>query len=1346
MRKILLSNLLLLLMGILYSQKPLVLNTTNKNIFNTDVFIENQGQYNQMTTYGDQVLFGIDHFSAKIFFTKNAVIYKYDFFKNDGHEAHEELEHAQGKELEELRKKYADNISTKYLVAEWLNTNKDVSIETSEKTSNYYSYGNAQQQAFGYKTIRYKNIYDGIDIVYKIDGDKGIKYTIYAQPHADLSKVQFSYGGDLKSIDIIKSNIEVVIGNVKLKEEAPHSFYEDHSAIESTFKLEENTVHFEFPKGYDASKSVVIDPWIVPITTLAGAVIAVNKGFDVDFDFDGNLYVYGGGGAGSTTASNQKTAKYTVAGSLMWTFMGGLTTPFVWDIHAGWGYAGNFVVDKSNGKTYYSQGFNPTACEVIRINDLGFYDGWRNIPVSALNEGWELFYDCRTNAVLITGGSTASNRIISTLNPITGAMVLSSFTGITGGFQDIVNSVSDRAGNIFVILASSSVASVNNRMYRLNAGYASFMWSNLSGYTTFAEADNKRYYSAGSNSNGFNALAVNDTFLYYYDGTNIKAFNKSTGVGVGTPVSIAGHVAKTQGGITVDDCNHVYVGGNNGNIKVYTFTGSTFVASSDIVIPGYSGRGIYDIRYNQNNNFLYVSGNGFVAIIDPPFICTSTTLADSIERYCTKSASVRILVPDSAATYSYIWQDTLTNVVVRSTYDTPNLSDTLRGMIPGRTYLLTVVKNLVCGGIRTTHYISISPDSVIANVTICPGETYRVGTHSYTTAGNYRDTIVTSYGCDSVVITNLSLGPNFIRTQNISTCPGVITTVGTHTYSLAGIYRDTFVRGGGLCDSIVITNLTIKPTSGFTRTVRICPGGYLVVGSHVYTTAGTYRDTMRNFVGCDSVLVSILVADTIPVFRQSYNLCNGRSLVVGSTVYTTAGTFTTTLSRGGACDSTVITTITLISSSSRTLTYSICLGDTIRVGTDIYTLAGTYRDTLPAYNGCDSFLTINISYSSTIPTRTQVVRICAGRSYIFNGHTYTTAATYRDTVSVPGPGCDSVITTILLVDPNYTITRNIRICQGNVYVVGTHTYTTTGTYRDTFTFVTTCDSIFVTNLTVDTLARFNQTINICQGESYTINAHTYSITGVYLDTLRRTGTCDSIISTTLNVRLVSTRTIDTSFCAGGILRIGTSNYTTSGSRYDTLVNYLGCDSTVRSNLTVYTISTSSRNISRCYDDSFFVQGAWRRISGTYYDTLINNRGCDSILTTVLNIIPLQLGVRAISICRGTSYFCAGANQNTTGSYYDTLVSSLGCDSILRTNLTINPILQGVRNISICLGTTYFCGGANQNISGTYYDSLRNTTGCDSVLRTNLTVNPILQGVRNISICLGTTYFCGGANQ
>jgi hypothetical protein len=183
----------------------------------------------------------------------------------------------------------------------------------------------------------------------------------------------------------------------------------------------------------------------------------------------------------------------------------------------------------------------------------------------------------------------------------------------------------------------------------------------------------------------------------------------------------------------------VYVGGNNGNIKVYTFTGSVFLAGSDIIIPGYSGKSVLDIRYNQNNNFIYTTGDGFVAIIDPPFVCTTNTLVDTLYQFCNHSAAVRIVSPDSLATYSYVWEDTLTNVVVRSTYDVNATSDTLTGMIPGRLTSYRGEKLDMWWSENHSFPWLFLEDTASRNITICSGDTVRVGTHAYTTPGTFTD-------------------------------------------------------------------------------------------------------------------------------------------------------------------------------------------------------------------------------------------------------------------------------------------------------------------------------------------------------------------------------------------------------------------------------------------------------------------------------------------------------------------------------------------------------------------------------------------------------------------------------
>ena len=69
--------------------------------------------------------------------------------------------------------------------------------------------------------------------------------------------------------------------------------------------------------------------------------------------------------------------------------------------------------------------------------------------------------------------------------------------------------------------------------------------------------------------------------------------------------------------------------------------------------------------------------------------------------------------------------------------------------------------------------------------------------------------------------------------------------------------------------------------------------------------------------------------------------------------------------------------------------------------------------------GCDSIITTNLTVWSTA-SATNNQSICSGGSYVFNGHTYISAGTYKDTLKT-SHGCDSVVTTTLTVNPLPTV-------------------------------------------------------------------------------------------------------------------------------------------------------------------------------------------------------------------------------------------------------------------------------------------------------------------------------------
>ncbi|MES2773005.1 MAG: gliding motility-associated C-terminal domain-containing protein [Bacteroidota bacterium] len=294
------------------------------------------------------------------------------------------------------------------------------------------------------------------------------------------------------------------------------------------------------------------------------------------------------------------------------------------------------------------------------------------------------------------------------------------------------------------------------------------------------------------------------------------------------------------------------------------------------------------------------------------------------------------------------------------------------------------------------------------------------------------------------------------------------------------------------------------------------------------------------------------------------------------------------------------------------------------------------------------------------------------------------------------------------------------------------------------------DSVVLSNLQPQTA-----TINaaICQGQTYTLpSGKIVSATGVYKDTLRTTGGCDSVVNTiTLFAQNVIAVTTIAAICPGQsyILPWGVV-VNTAGIYRDTLrYNNTGCDSVRRTiNLGVQTANANITNTAICAGQTYTLPwGTVVNTAGIYRDTLrYAVTGCDSIRRTVnLAIQTAALNTSNAAICAGESYTLPwGVVVNTGGVYSDTLrYINTGCDSIRRTvNLTLKSFTVTNTNAFICAGQTYTLPwGAVVNTTGVYADTLRYVvSGCDSVRRTvNLVVQSAPSITNNATICAGQTY-------
>ncbi|MBS1593430.1 MAG: choice-of-anchor J domain-containing protein [Bacteroidetes bacterium] len=480
-----------------------------------------------------------------------------------------------------------------------------------------------------------------------------------------------------------------------------------------------------------------------------------------------------------------------------------------------------------------------------------------------------------------------------------------------------------------------------------------------------------------------------------------------------------------------------------------------------------------------------------------------------------------------------------------------------------------------------------------------------------------------------------------------------------------------------------------------------------------------------------------VTAGSTPGLTFTYYTDSAATTTYGAPTAATAGTYYIKGTTGAGCYTVVPVTVTVNTPSTTTLNQAICPSTTYTFHGQTLSASGIYYDTLANMNGCDSILILHLIVLGT-DTIDVSQSICQGSGYTFNGTTYTTAGTYYATFTA-SIGCDSIVALTLTVNPLDTTTLSQAICAGSSYDFNGVNLTTAGTYYDTLTSVTGCDSLLVLTLTVHPLDTTTLSQTICAGSSYDFNGVNLTTAGTYYDTLSAVTGCDSLLMLNLAVTPLDTTILSQTICSGTTYAFNGSNLSASGTYYDTLTAATGCDSLLILNLTVTALDTTRLNQAICAGSSFDFNGVNLTAAGTYYDTLTSVTGCDSLLVLNLSVNALDTTRLSQTICAGSSYDFHGVNLAAAGTYYDTLTAATGCDSLLILNLSILRADTTNINQTICQGSSFDFNGVNLTAAGTYYDTLASGNGCDSLLILHLAVTRTDSTTVSASICSGSSY-------
>lgn len=102
----------------------------------------------------------------------------------------------------------------------------------------------------------------------------------------------------------------------------------------------------------------------------------------------------------------------------------------------------------------------------------------------------------------------------------------------------------------------------------------------------------------------------------------------------------------------------------------------------------------------------------------------------------------------------------------------------------------------------------------------------------------------------------------------------------------------------------------------------------------------------------------------------------------------------------------------------------------------------------------------------------------------------------------------------------------------------------------------------------------------------------------------------------------------------------------------------------------------------------------------------------------------HINYSSATICKGGSYLYHGQLLTTAGSYVDTYTDAAGCDSTTVFVLNIKTADTTAQHVTICNGEAYPFNGVQLSNSGTYYDTLSNVYGCDSLIYLQLSVDAL----------------------
>jgi|GEM_PF-1103690 len=170
-------------------------------------------------------------------------------------------------------------------------------------------------------------------------------------------------------------------------------------------------------------------------------------------------------------------------------------------------------------------------------------------------------------------------------------------------------------------------------------------------------------------------------------------------------------------------------------------------------------------------------------------------------------------------------------------------------------------------------------------------------------------------------------------------------------------------RSSSSSDSWLVDDLTLTGENSCTPTtssitVSECES-YTAPSGAVFTTSGTFSDTIPNAIGCDSIIAINLTVNNNSFDTLTLSACGSYTSPTGI-VWDSTGIYMDTISNAANCDSILMFDLTINTVTSDSVMATTCDTYTTPSGA-VLSQTGSYLDTIPNAAGCDSVIAIDLT-------------------------------------------------------------------------------------------------------------------------------------------------------------------------------------------------------------------------------------------------------------------------------------------------------------------------------------------------------------------------------------------------